>query len=256
MFARIAAISLLLVSGAAMSQDQSIVPLIENGKSIYMPGQFARFAPQTAADIVAQIPGFSVTQVSNDRGLGEASQNVLINGQRITGKGNDAMTVLRRISVTSVISLEIVDAATLDISGLSGDVLNVITEQGGIEGNFAWRPVFREQVGTFWAGSEVNVSGKSGFGDFSLGFRVDGFRGGGWGGATEYWPATDVSFWRDQKSWFGQDIPKLSGTLSRTNDSGSIWNLIRSMEARSPMRRFPSFRSVMINVPRPFRTPA
>ena len=59
--------------------------------------QFARFSPQTAADVVAQIPGFSVTNVSNDRGLGEASQNVLINGQRITGKGNDANAVLRRI---------------------------------------------------------------------------------------------------------------------------------------------------------------
>lgn len=235
MFVRTTALCLLFLAHEAVAQidpvtqveatSTGIVPLVVNGKSIYTPEQFARFAPQTAADIVAQIPGFAVTQVSNDRGLGEASQNVLINGQRITGKGNDAMTVLRRISVGSVTSLEIVDAAALDISGLSGDVLNVIAEQGTIQGNYAWRPVFREQVGTLWPTGEVNVSGKSAIGDFSLGFRWDGFRGGGWGGSTEYRPATDVSFVRDQHSYFAQDIPKLSGTLNRTNESGSIWNL-------------------------------
>ena len=34
----------------------------------------------------------------------------------------------------------------LDISGLSGHVLNVVTEQGGVQGNFAWRPQIRERV--------------------------------------------------------------------------------------------------------------
>ena len=52
-----------------------IVPVIETGKRTYSPAQFARFAPQNAADIVQQIPGFSVTGVSNNRGLGEATQN-------------------------------------------------------------------------------------------------------------------------------------------------------------------------------------
>ena len=119
-----------------------IVPLIENGKRIYTVAQFARFSPQTAADVVAQIPGFSVSNVSNDRGLGEASQNVLINGQRITGKGNDANTVLRRIPVNTIRRLEIMDGAMLDISGLSGHVLNVLTEQAGMQGNFTWRPPY------------------------------------------------------------------------------------------------------------------
>ncbi len=64
--------------------SNSIIPLIENGKRIYKVEQFARFAPQSAADMVVQIPGFSVSNVSSDRGIGEASQNVLINGQRIT----------------------------------------------------------------------------------------------------------------------------------------------------------------------------
>ena len=207
-----------------------IVALIEDGKSIYTPAQFARFAPQSAADMVQQIPGFSVSNVSNDRGLGEASQNVLINGQRITGKGNDAMTVLRRIPVAAVIRMEIMDGATLDISGLSGHVLNVRTEQVNMQGNFTWRPQFRERIPAHWPPGEVNVSGKSAFGDFALGFKWDGFRGGGWGKEEQSSVTTGVSFVRAERPDFANDIPKLSGSLNHRTQSGAIWNLNASLE--------------------------
>jgi outer membrane receptor for ferrienterochelin and colicins len=235
---------MLFLANVAVAQSDAIVPLIEGDKRIYTVEQFARFAPQSAADIVAQIPGFSITSVSNDRGLGQATQNVLINGQRITGKNNDAQTVLRRIPVTSIKRLEILDGASLDISGLSGDVLNVVAEQGNIQGNYAWRPQFREQIPTYWPGGEVNVSGKSGIGNFALGFRWDGFRGGGWGGATEYRPATDVSFWRAQEPRFGNDIPKLSGSLNRTTEGGSIWNINASIDKQHFTRDVPTYYQV------------
>ncbi|MEO6185815.1 MAG: hypothetical protein ABIP38_12450 [Steroidobacteraceae bacterium] len=210
-----------------------IVPRVQDGKQIYSVAQFSRFAPQSAADIVQQIPGFSITNVSNDRGLGEASQNVLINGQRITGKGNDALTVLRRIPVSAVRGLEIMDAAMLDISGLSGHVLNVLTEQGSVQGNFLWRPQIRERVPDHWPAGEVNVSGKGGIGDFALGFRWDGFRGGGWGSETEFRPGTGLDLLRERQPRFAQDIPKLSGSLNRKTASGSIWNLNGSAERQS-----------------------
>jgi outer membrane receptor for ferrienterochelin and colicins len=247
----LAALCLLIPAQTVMAQadppdvvvevsSTGILPLIENGKRIYTVDQFARFAPQSAAEIVAQIPGFSITGVSNDRGLGEASQNVLINGQRITGKNNDAQAVLRRIPVESIQRLEIVDGASLDISGLSGDVLNVVAEQGSVQGNYAWRPQFREQVGAHLPAGEVNVSGKSGIGDFALGFRWDGFRGGGWGGSTEYRPATDVTFFRAQDPRFANDIPKLSGSLGHTNESGSIWNVNASVDWQKFNRDVPT----------------
>jgi outer membrane receptor for ferrienterochelin and colicins len=213
-----------------------IVPVLQDGKSIYTVGQFARFAPQTAADIAQQIPGFTISQISNDRGLGEGSQNVLINGQRITGKGNDALTVLRRIPVSAVLRMEIIDSADLDISGLSGHVLNVVAEQGSVQGNYAWRPVIRQRIPDFWPGGEVNVSGKSGMGDFSLGFRWDGFRGGGWGGETESHPSTGVSFFRAQLPHFAEDNPRLTGSLNHKLVSGSIWNLNTSVN-RDSFRR-------------------
>jgi outer membrane receptor for ferrienterochelin and colicins len=214
-----------------------LVPLVEDGKRIYTVDQFARFSPQTAADVVAQIPGFSVTNVSNDRGLGEASQNVLINGQRITGKGNDANAVLRRIPASTVRRLEVLDGAMLNISGLSGHVLNVLTDQKGVQGNFAWRPRIRERVPEHWYPGEVNVSGETGVGDFSLGLRWDGFRGGGWGRELETHPGTGVSLLREYPApRFAGDTPKLSGTFSRKTDAGSIWNFNASID-RNHFRR-------------------
>jgi outer membrane receptor for ferrienterochelin and colicins len=214
-----------------------IVPTIENGRRIYSAAQFARFAPQTAADIAQQIPGFSITEVSDDRGLGEASQNVLINGQRITGKGNDAEAALRQIAVKSIRRLEIIDGATLNISGLSGDVLNVLTEQDTVQGNFALRPQIRERIKDYWTAGDASVSGKAGRGDFTLGLRVNGFRGGGWGTETELRPATNLTVLRDAERRFSNDAPRLSGSYKFKSESGSLWNTNASVEHQYFRRR-------------------
>src|SRR5690606_32530597 len=61
------------------------------------------------------------------RGLGQATANVLINGERFAAKSTDVLTELRSISATNVQRIEIVDGATLNISGLSGQVANIVT---------------------------------------------------------------------------------------------------------------------------------
>src|SRR4051794_14659428 len=56
------------------------------GKRVYTPADFARFAPKTAYDMLVQVPGFTIRSADQERGLGQASENVLINGQRIVNK--------------------------------------------------------------------------------------------------------------------------------------------------------------------------
>ena len=46
----------------------ALEPRIEDGKQIYEAAAFARFAPQTASDMARQIPGFTITRASEDRG--------------------------------------------------------------------------------------------------------------------------------------------------------------------------------------------
>ncbi len=198
---------------------------MEGNKKVYTPDQFARFAPQTTLDVVTQIPGFQITEVSGDRGLGEASQNILINGQRITGKGNDAETILSRSPVASLIRIEIADAATFNISGINGQVANIVTKTGKLSGNFVWRPEFRprQDPNLLWA--EANIAGKIGSTDFTLGINnTDSFRNGYWGPEDRVDGDGNLLFTRKRSNRYYGDRPRISGTLARTAANGSIFN--------------------------------
>jgi outer membrane receptor for ferrienterochelin and colicins len=152
-------------------------------KRVYTLADFARFAPKTAYDMLVQVPGFTIQSVdTTNRGLGQASENVLINGQRINNKLG-AVDQLRRIPATSVERIEIVDAASLGIAGLSGQVANVIVKQTGkASGQFEWdgnyRPHFTKPE--FFGGS-LSYSGKEGPVDYTLSVK-NGYGRGGIGG--------------------------------------------------------------------------
>ncbi|KPP96262.1 TonB-dependent siderophore receptor [Erythrobacter sp. HL-111] len=110
----------------------------------FTPEDFARFAPRSALDMARQVPGFSIRQGGGARGLGAADTNVLVNGRRISGKSNGPVDALSRIPTDEVLRLELVDGASLDVGGLTGQVLNVVTRSsGGISGQFRYSPQFR-----------------------------------------------------------------------------------------------------------------
>ena len=146
---------------------------------VYTPADFARFAPKTAYDMLVQVPGFTIRSADQERGLGQASENVLINGQRIANKSGGAIDQLQRISASSVERIEIVDAATLGIAGLTGQVANVIVKQGQKSaGQFEYRPNFRAHYAEpeFLAGS-VSYTGKTGPLDYTLSIKNSPGRG-------------------------------------------------------------------------------
>jgi outer membrane receptor for ferrienterochelin and colicins len=211
---------------AAPAGNGNLEAQIEGGKQIYQAAAFSRFSPQTALDMVSQIPGFVITQSSGDRGLGEATQNILINGQRISGKSNDARTVLGRTPAQSVVRIEISDGAGLNIPGLSGQVLNLITKTGGLKGNFRWDSQVRSRVPTIILDGEINVSGKLGKGDFSLGLSAPGtFRGGGWGQEISTNGSGDLLYTIDKQGVFRADNPKIAASYNRSSEAGSKFTL-------------------------------
>ena len=71
---------------------------------------------------------------------------MLINGERIANKdysggGGGAVDELHRVAISNVERIEIVDAASLGIAGLSGQVANVILKaKKGSSGQFEWVP--------------------------------------------------------------------------------------------------------------------
>lgn len=169
-----------LAQTATPSSDPAVVPppvaKPAGTKRIFVPADFARFAPKTAYDMLVQVPSFTIQQPDpSERGLGQASENVLINGERITNKNygggaSGAVDELHRIAASNVERIEIVDAASLGIAGLSGQVANVIvksTKKGS--GQFEWNPDFRAHYSKprILTGS-VSYSGKKGPVDYTL----------------------------------------------------------------------------------------
>jgi outer membrane receptor for ferrienterochelin and colicins len=244
-YLRFAAVLLTTVSvyaGSANAQNEpaifpvaapktDLTPRNENGRQIYEAPQFSRFAPQTALDMVRQIPGFSITEVSGDRGLGEASQNVLINGQRVTGKSNDAETALTRIPVSTVIRLEIADGAAFDISGINGQVLNVVTKEGGLKGNFSYKIEARDRIGINPREAEINLSGKLGKGTFTLGLNNSGtFKGGGWGPEFTRDVRGQLLYTRNIEGRNHGDRPRIAGSYSVKADNGNLFNINAAVE--------------------------
>src|SRR6478735_3302838 len=129
-----------LAQEAAAPPDK---PTIENAARTYTPEDFKRFAPNNALDMLEQVPGFVIRNAVQERGLGQATGNVLINGQRLSAKSQDVLGQLGRIPAGNVVRIEIRDGATMDISGLSGQVANVITKAAGVSGQWEWRPDVR-----------------------------------------------------------------------------------------------------------------
>ncbi len=208
--------------------SSSLQPRTEDGRQIYDVAQFTRFNPRTALDIVQQVPGFIIDTGDDEaRGLGQADENVLINGARIAGKNNDAFTVLGRISASTVVQIEIVDGATLSISGLSGQVLNLVTSNDGtkgITGNFEWRPQWR-RAGSDWFDGEASISGKIGKGDFTLAIKNDSFRNGAEGPERITSGSGDLLFNRDEVARVRGDVPSINASYSRTSEAGSVFNI-------------------------------
>ena len=205
------------------------VPVVEagtEGAKIYTPADFARFAPRSALDMLRQVPGFALQRPDQQRGLGDAGGNVLINGRRISGKSNDATAELGRIPARNVTRIEIVDGATLNIPGLSGQVANVIAKTGGRSGQFAWRPEFRPSpAGPLLLRGEASVSGSSGLIGYTVGLRNDAFRFGGAGPNLVFDPAGAILDTRSERVSVRGDRPRLSGNFKYDGPGGSIGNL-------------------------------
>ena len=231
------ALASILVNGPAFAQttadpatpDSTAQPAESN--IVYLPADFARFAPRTALDMVRQIPDFTLTDTDDDRGLGQASQNVLVNGQRVAGKSNDAETTLERISATAVERIEILDGARLGIPGLTGRVANVIVRNSSIAVQFRWEGQQRRYVPDQITNGAISASGRLGATDFTLSLsNNNALRRGGIGNEIVTDAAGLVTLTRDQSDEFRADLPRLAGSLSRVWDDGRTLNLNASGE--------------------------
>lgn len=221
------AAALLIACTALHAQQPATAPTVRT----YVAADFARYQPHNALDMLRQVPGFVIREASQERGLGEATGNVVINGQRISGKSNDVITELTRIPAENVERIEIVEGTSLGIPGMTGIVANVIAKAGGLRGQWSWKPDVRQyytrpQV----TRGDVSVSGSRGALEYTVGLRNDANHSGAGGGTVIYNADGSVRDTRDD-AWTGEfDLPKLSTHLGWKSADGDVANLNASVQ--------------------------
>ena len=234
-------IPLLSLSAHALTQPETTEPEaveeIEDttgsaATRVFTPADFERFTPRTALDMVQQIPGFQIEEQDNEqRGFGQASGNVLINGQRLSGKSNDAIEALGRIPASAVIRIELQDGAQLDIPGLSGQVANIVAEQtGGLSGAWTALARFRRNVDPSFLNGTFSVSGKKGALDWTLSLENENPRNGNEGTELLLDAANTIIETREEETRFANEIPSVNVALAWKPQSGVIANLNASYE--------------------------
>lgn len=220
-------LSFVLISAAppALGQDETA------SKQAYVVGDFDHSKPRTALEMVYLIPGFTLTEAEARRGLGQGGANALIDGERVSGKIG-VFDQLSKISIRRVARIEILDGAKLDVTGLVGSVVNVITQEAGTSGSWEWNPQFRNKRSPDWFNSEFTIS--KNFSNLSTTFKLknDSFRNGHTGPKSIFDPAGNLYETREENAQYYSDRPSASLNLGWKGDSGSKANFdIRYHEA-------------------------
>ena len=98
----------------------------------YAPSFFDRYQPNTALDMVSQVPGFQLDDGDNLRGFGGSVGNLLINDRYPSAKQDKPSTILSRIAASRVASIELIRNQVRDID-LRGRpvVANLILAEDG-----------------------------------------------------------------------------------------------------------------------------
>jgi hypothetical protein len=196
----------------------------------YLPAEFARFAPKNALDMLNQVPGFAIRSAVVERGLGEATGNVLLNGERISNKSDDIFAQLQRVPAGNVVRIEIRDGATMGIPGLSGQVANVVIKAARISGRYAYRPEFRQyHTDPIYDRFDVSVSGERGPLEFTLGLENQVSHSGA-GGDTIILNGSGALTERRDDVWTSNTRqPRVSGRFVFRGPNDSLGNLNLSL---------------------------
>ena len=165
-------IALLLALFALINPVLSEIPSTnptsgdDDSTVVYPADYFNQFFPVSANDMLSRIPGIDLALRGGrgGRGLGSGAGEILINGQRITGKNNGGRSALARISADQVEHIEIIRGTSteLDIRG-GGQIVNVVLLDEPSRSSTTVQ--LRSDViqdGTFDPGGQISRSGQNG----------------------------------------------------------------------------------------------
>ncbi len=164
-----------LQSSALFAQSE---PVTTNDSTVTYPASyFAEFEPFSANDMLDRIPGITVARQgagggggpgsssgSNRRGLGLGGEQILINGRRITGKGNEGNSQLSRIPADQVQYIEIIRGTSGDLDVRGGSqVINIVLLEAESRSSIAYElNTDQYHDGEIKPGGKISLTGSRG----------------------------------------------------------------------------------------------
>src|SRR5262249_25621160 len=130
---------------------------------------FTQFSPQTAADMVTRVPGFSIDSGDERRGFAGAVGNVLIDGVRPAAKSQDIQSFLGQIPAAQVLRIELLRGAATagDASGQSV-LVNVVRTPSAGDGVWGVGAEIDDLRNRPSPNAELSWSGRRGAVDYGL----------------------------------------------------------------------------------------
>lgn len=119
---------------AQTTTDSASAVLLADGgdRLIYTADYLSHYNAISASDLLERIPGIQGLLQGGDqeqRGFGNGGDQVLINGQRVSGKSNDVDAVLDRLQARQVVQIEVIRGSVPGLEVRSqGRVVNVVLE--------------------------------------------------------------------------------------------------------------------------------
>ncbi len=145
---------------------------------VYQADYFDQYQPFSVNDMLVRIPGIDVARGGggeNRRGLGAGGDQILINGRRIAGKGNEGNAQLSRIPATEVEYIEIIRGTSGDLDVRGGSqVINVVLQQAEASVSYAYEVnADHYHDGKIQPGTKISATGQNGALNFFLSAELE-----------------------------------------------------------------------------------
>lgn len=216
----------------ATAQAETEIPNAETQEEenastvVYEANYFSEFYPVSANDMLNRIPGIGLALRGGGggRGLGSGAGEVLINGQRMSGKANEGRSQLSRISAEQVEYIEIIRGSSegMSVRG-GGQVVNVVLlDAPSLSSTTVELRTDLTQDGTFDPGGQISYSGQTGDLNYLLHLEADPRYRAESGREYSYNAANELQEVRFQEQEREEKRIQLSGSLGYAFDNSSI----------------------------------
>lgn len=172
----------LIGPASVQAQETEVIPEVlpdsRNQEEVvnYPAAFFERYQPNTALDMVEQIPGFQIDDGGSERGFGASTGNILVDNRRISAKQDLPSDILNRIPAGNVERIELIRGQVPGIDLLGQSVVVNVLLRGDVPAAGRWETRILKNfldLSAKLSDQSINVSRSARWGDIDYNAGVN-----------------------------------------------------------------------------------